>query len=192
MRKSRREGVGRNVKGIPLPLRYPCFFSRVIELRGMARDDMDNSTATHLSIYHLCLLLVSHIVLVSFLVSFLRLVAPSRSRYLSSCLLVSSHPSCYCVSSSSRLRLSSVPSSYSSPIISIVHLSARIAPSLPFPVALILPHIAVLRSSLPAAVLSISSSSFHPRTDGEIELMKTARPSYRRAARPSRHRPTPQ
>lgn len=99
--------------------------------------------------------------------------------------------SCYCVSSSSRLRLSSVQSSYSSPIISIVHLSARIAPSLPFPVVLILPHIAVLRSSLPAAVLSISSSSFHPRTDGEIELMKTARPSYRQTARPSRHRHAP-
>lgn len=30
-------------KKIPLPLRYPCFV-RVIELRGMVRDDMGNSS----------------------------------------------------------------------------------------------------------------------------------------------------
>ena len=134
MRKSWREGVGRNVKGIPLSLRYPCF-ARVIELHGMARDDMDNSTATHLSIYHLRLLLVSHIVLVSSFVLSYRLAIASR---LSTPLFPS------------------VPSSYSSPIISPVHLS----PSLPFPIALILLHRRIAFSS-PAA-LFISPHHHYP------------------------------
>lgn len=154
MRKSWREGVGRNVKGIPLSLRYPCF-ARVIELHGMARDDMDNSTATHLSIYHLRLLLVSHIVLVSSH----RLVFASRRPVSFSLFIVSSFVLSYRLAIASRLStplFPSVPSSYSSPIISPVHLS----PSLPFPIALILLHRRIAFSS-PAA-LFISPHHHYP------------------------------
>ena len=147
MIKSQQEGVGRNVKGTPLPLRYPCF-SRVIELRGMARDDMDNSTATHLSIYHLRLLLVSHIVIVSFLFSSLRLVVFSFLLSIASSPVLPRR-----LAIASRLSTTlfpSVPSSYSSPIISPIHLS----PSLPFPIALILLHRRIAFSSPAASFIS--------------------------------------
>lgn len=116
----------------------------------MARNDK--------SIPHRFLSLSSpHIVLVSSR----RLVFASRCPVSFSLSIVSSFVLSYRLAIASRLStplFPSVPSSYSSPIISPVHLS----PSLPFPIALILPHIAVLRSPLPATALFISPHHHYP------------------------------
>ena len=93
---------------------------------------------------------VSPVCFLSLLVSSHRLVFASRRPVSFSLFIVSSFVLSYRLAIASRLStplFPSVPSSYSSPIISPVHLS----PSLPFPIALILLHRRIAFSS-PAAL----------------------------------------